>query len=105
MFELMPVSLEFLRGVLGILCIFFAHMAGRVLVDLRKGRVRQSRLIAWVLRTAACAVAVIFPRRAADAMAILVWIVAAAAFAAGMWTASRARKEEDLTKTIFPDEP
>jgi hypothetical protein len=100
----MPVSLEFLRGALGVLGIFFAHMAGRALVDYRRARVRQSRLIAWVIRAMVCAVAMIFPRRAVDIIALVVWILAAAAFAAGMWVSNRAKKEEDLTKVIFPED-
>lgn len=104
MFEGMPVSLEFLRGVVGVLCIFFGYMAGRVFPDYRKGRVRSSRLTAWILRTALCAAAMLFPQRAVDAIAVIVWISAVAAFRAGVWTAARARKEEDLTKVIFPDQ-
>ena len=99
----MPVSIEFLRGVLGVLSLFFAHMAGRAMVAVRNGRARQSRLIAWTLRTVVCAAAVMFPRRALDTAVFTVWALAVAAFAAGVLLASRVRKEEDLTR-IFPDE-
>lgn len=101
----MLVSIEFLRGVLGLFALFFAFVAGRVLADFRRGRVKQSRLTAWILRLLVCAAAMIFPRRAVDAVAIGVWTGAVLLFAVGFWTASRPRKEEDLTHTIFPDEP
>jgi hypothetical protein len=101
----MPVSFGFLRGVLGLFALFFAFVAGRVLADFRRGRVKQSRLTAWILRTLVCSTAMIFPRRAVDAVAIAVWASAVLLFAVGFWSASRPRKEEDLTHTIFPDEP
>jgi hypothetical protein len=105
MFEVMPVSMEFLRGVVGVLSLLFAYMAGRTLVAFRKGRAKQSALIGWMIRTAVCAFGVIFPQRAVDAQVIVVWALAAATFAAGMWAASRQKKPEDLTRAIFPDEP
>ena len=90
--------------MIGVFCLLFAHMAGRVLVDFRKGRTKQSRLIAWLLRTVVCAAAMIFPRRTVDNVAIVVWLLAAVSFAAGVWAASRSKKEEDLSRSIFPDE-
>jgi hypothetical protein len=99
----MPVSLEFLRGVLGLFSVLFAHMAGRVLVDVRRGRVKQSRFTAWVLRALVCAAAMIFPMRAVDRVAIAVWVLDIIAFGAGVWVASRARPAEDLSRTIFPE--
>ena len=101
----MPHSIEFLRGVLGLFALFFAFVAGRVLADFRRGRVKQSRFTAWILRTMVCAAAMIFPRRSVDAIAIMVWAGAVLLFAVGFWSASRPRKEEDLTDTIFPGEP
>lgn len=98
----MPVSIEFLRGVLGVFALFFAFVAGRVLADFRRGRVKQSRLTAWILRMLVCSAAIIFPRRAVDALAIAVWAGAVLLFAVGFWSASRPRKEEDPTDTIFP---
>ena len=40
----MPASLEFLRGLLGILSIFFAHFFGRTIVKVSKGRERRRPL-------------------------------------------------------------
>lgn len=97
----MPVPLEFLRGVLGVLCVFFAHMAGRGVVAVRTGRGKLSRLYAWILRAVVCAAALIF-RHPVDLVVMALWGLAAMAFAAGLWVASRPRKDEDLTSVIFP---
>jgi hypothetical protein len=96
----MPVPFEFLRGVLGILCIFFAHMAGRSAAAVRRGRQRPRRLYAWIIRTVLCAGALLF-RSSLDGIALAVYLVAALAAAAGWWDENRPRKEEDLTREIF----
>jgi hypothetical protein len=100
----MPVSLEFLRGVLGLIGAGCAFMMGYSAAAVRKGWQKRSRLYGWTVRTAACMVAVAIRHRV-DATAIVVWTAAAAAFALGFWNASRPRKEEDLVSAIFPDEP
>jgi len=82
MVRVMPVSFEFLRGVVGVLCVFFAHMAGRSAAAVPRGQQKISRLYGWVLR---------------------VWAVSGVAFAAGWWEVSRAKKSEDLTRQIFPE--
>ena len=94
--------LEFLRGLLGLMCVLFAHMAGRSSVATRKGWQPRSRLVAWVLRAVVCAVAVGF-RHPADAIAIAVWLLGAAAFGAGAWIVARQKPPEDLAGSIFPD--
>ena len=98
----MPVSLEFLRGALGMLCVLFAHMAGRSGTAVRKGQQKVSRLYAWLLRALVCAIGVAV-RHPLDAIDIGVWALSAAAFAMGWWDASRAKKTEDLTRQIFPE--
>jgi hypothetical protein len=98
----MPVSLEFLRGVLGVLCVFFAHMAGRSAGAVRQGRQKLSRLYGWALRTVLCGAIMVF-RHEVDSIALGVWGFAVIAFAIGMWDVSRARKQEDLTHEIFPE--
>jgi len=99
----MPASLEFLRGVLGVLCVMFAHMAGRSGAAVHKGQQKVSRLYGWILRTLACAAGV-WLRRPLDAIDIGVWTLALAAFAVGWWDAARQKKSEDLTREIFPQE-
>ncbi len=96
----MPASLEFLRGVLGVLCVLFAHMAGRSGASVRKGRQKVSRLYAWVLRATVCGVGVGL-RHSLDAIDLGVWVLGAAAFAVGWWDASREKKAEDLSREIF----
>jgi hypothetical protein len=100
----MPVSMEFLRGVLGLIGAGCAYMMGRSAAAVRKGWQKRSRLYGWTIRTAACMVALMI-RHPLDATDLVVWAAAAAAFALGFWNASRPRKEEDLVSTIFPDEP
>jgi len=97
------MSFEFLRGVLGVLCILFAHMAGKSAVGVRKGQQKISKLYGWALRAAACGGALAL-RHSLDTVAMAVWILAAAAAAAGWWLGSQApAKPEDLTHQIFPE--
>ena|SRR5687768_10165191 len=98
----MPVPTEFLRGVLGVLCLFFAHMAGRTAAAVRQQRQKASRLYGWVLRTIICAAIVVF-RHEVDGIAMAVWGLAILTFAAGMWDVSRNKQEPDLTREIFPE--
>ena len=97
---MMPI--EFFRGVLGVLCIFFAYMTGRVLPAFRKGQLKPSRFYGWLLRTMVCALAVVI-RHWVDSLAIGVWVLAAAAFALSFRGASREKPPEDLTRQIFPE--
>ena len=94
----MPVSLEFLRGVLAVFAVLFAHLAGRSAVAVRRGSQKLSKFYAWVLRTLAVAVA-LSVRHPIDATILGVWLVALIAFAVGWWDAARPRKVEDLTIT------
>ena len=96
--------MEFLRGLLGFLGMAAAFMAGRSAVAVRKGWQKPSRLYGWAIRTAVCVVAVAF-RNPVDTVDLIVWGLAALAFAAGMWSALHQKPPEDLTRQIFPDEP
>jgi hypothetical protein len=96
------VPFAFLRGLLGGLCVLFAHMAGRTWMGVRKRRVRPARFYAWLLRTAACAGVLAF-RNPLATLTIVVWILSAAAFAAGAWAISRERPPDDLTHDMFPE--
>ena len=100
----MPVPIEFMRGVLGLLCLFFGHMAGRSAAAVRDGRHKVSRLYAWIIRTVVCGAALLF-RHEVDMVVIGVYALAAASFAAGWWLEQRPKPEaEDLTHEIFPDD-
>jgi len=99
----MPASFEFLRGVLGVIGIGCAFMAGRSMIAVRRGWIKLSRFYGWLLRTAVCLFAVGI-RHVVDIEDIVIWAVAVAAFGAGAWNMSRSKAEEDLTHTIFPDQ-
>jgi hypothetical protein len=99
----MPVPVEFLRGVAGVLSLFFAYMAGRSFTGVRKGRVRLSRFYAWLFRLILCVLA-LSVRHNIDTIAIAVWTLDAVLFVAGVWEGGREKKAEDLTHEIFPDE-
>jgi len=95
--------MEFLRGVLGLLGVACAGMTGRTAAAIRKGWQKPTRLYAWVIRTVLCLAAVAF-RYSLDIVDILVWALAAVAFTFAFWSTSREKPQEDLTRTIFPDE-
>src|ERR1017187_1573245 len=100
----MPVSMEFLRGVLGLIGAGYAYMMGRSAAAVRKGWQKRSRLYGWTIRTAACMVALMI-RHPLDAPGRGGGGAGAAFFAWGFWNASRPRKEKALVSPIFPDEP
>ena len=93
---------EFLRGVIGMIGLGCAYMAGRSLVMFRKGWHKIGKLYGWIIRATVCLLAVAF-RHDIDAVAIGVWAAAAALFAAGYWSASHTKPPEDLTHEIFPE--
>ena len=103
MLKIMPVSLEFMRGILGFIGIGCAFMLGRSVIAVQRGWQKQSKLIGWVIRVLLCLGVVAF-RHFVDAADIVVWSLSAIAFGTGLWESSRPKKEEDLTKTIFPNE-
>jgi hypothetical protein len=98
----MPVPTEFLRGVVGVIALGCAYMAGRSLVAVRKGWQKVSTLYGWVIRMTVCLAAVAF-RHSVDIVDIAIWVLAAAAFAGGCWSSSHQKPPEDLTHEIFPE--
>jgi hypothetical protein len=102
MLEPVVVSLEFLRGVLGILGLACAYMAGRSLVAVRRGWQKMGSLYGWLIRLMVCLAAVAF-RHSIDTIDWAVWAMAALAFTAGAWQAGHRKPAEDLTRQIFPD--
>ncbi len=98
----MPASLEFLRGLLGILSIFFAHFFGRTMVKVAKGRERKRPLYTWGLRMTLSTAGVCY--LGVDRMAIIVLVLEAVAFGLGWWDESRPKHQDDLTRTMFPDD-
>ena len=102
MVRVMPVSFEFLRGVLGVLGIFFAHLAGRSGAQVRKGQQKVIKFYGWLIRAAACLV-VVSIRHELGVLDVAIWVLSAAAFALGWWDVTRAKPPEDLTQQIFPE--
>jgi hypothetical protein len=103
MFEnVMPVSMEFLRGVLGLFGVACAYMTGRSVAAVRRGWQKLPRLYGWIIRAVLCLGAVAF-RYPLDSVDILVWTLSAVAFAVAFWATSREPPREDLTSTIFPE--
>jgi hypothetical protein len=100
----MPVSFEFLRAVIGLIGVGCAFMLGRTAAAVRKGWQKPTRIYGWVIRMAACMVAVAI-RHPLDRTAILVWAVSAVFAALGFWRTLHIRQAEDLVSKIFPDEP
>lgn len=98
----MPGSIQFLRGVLGVIAVGSAFMAARAYVAARKGWGRQTAVTGWLIRTVLCLAGVIF-RHGVDVLDIAVWVLMLAAVVGGWWITSRPHVEEDLTHTIFPD--
>ncbi len=94
------VSMEFLRGVLGVLAIFFSHLAGRSGARVRRGTQKITGFYSMLARVALCVTGVSI-RHPLEAMDIIIWVLCAAAFALGWWDASRARPDEDLAKEMF----
>jgi len=101
--KLMPVSLEFMRGILGFIGIGCAFMLGRSIVAVRRGWQKQSMLVGWAVRLLLCMAAVFF-RHPIDAADIGVTGLAIIACSFGAYQTAHQKKEEDLTKTIFPAE-
>jgi hypothetical protein len=96
----MPVPLDILRGALGLLCIFFAHFLGRSIVRVRRGAQRPRHLYGWLIRMLVTG-GVILWRQGLDRIAIVVFLLAAASLALGVWEEQRPKKQEDLSKQIF----
>jgi len=100
----MPVPIDFMRGLIGVIGIGCAYMLARSIVSLRKGQVRISNLYSWLIRMTLCMAAVWYTARGGvDSADLAIWALAAVAFATGYWDASRVRKHEDLTHEMFPD--
>src|SRR5262249_41370512 len=96
----MPVSIEFIRGVLGVIALGCVFMAARTIVGVRRRWYKVSRLYGWIVRAVLCLVGIAY-RHPVDTVEIAIWSVSVVAFAGGYWDATRVRKAEDLTDQIF----
>ena len=98
----MPVSIEFMRGVLGALSLFFAHFLGRAAVNFSRGLQRKRSFYSWLLRYVVTVAAVCW--RGVDRMAIIFLALSVVSLGVGVWDERRPKKDEDLSRTIFPPE-
>lgn len=98
----MPVSLEFLRGLVGGISIFFAHFLGRSIVLVSKGKQGRRPLYTWAFRYALATAAVCY--HGVDLLAIVVLAAGAVTLALGIWDERRPKKQEDLAKMMFPED-
>jgi hypothetical protein len=98
----MPVSLEFLRGLLGAISLFFAHFLGRTIAQTSKGKARRRPLFTWTLRYTLSICAVLY--RGVDRLAIIFLALGVVLFALGWWDEWRPKHEEDLTRKMFPED-
>ena len=96
-----PIAL--LRGLLGLIGLGSAFMAGRTMAAVRKGVVSATSHYAWMVRAVVCLAALSF-RHSPDAVLMGVWALAAAAFAGGWWQAAHQKPPEDLSQNIVPDD-
>src|SRR5436190_5084923 len=96
------VPMDFIRGVLAFLCLFFGHMGGRSAALVSKGRQKPTRLYTWILRIVACSWAITI-RHPVDSLVLAIWGAELLAFGAGYWMALHQKPPEDLTHEIFPE--
>jgi hypothetical protein len=96
------VPMEFIRGVLALLCLFFGHMGGRAAAAVAKGRQPQHRVFTWIVRMLLASGALVF-RHPIDTLVIAVWALELAFFGAGYWLVVNQKPPEDLTHEIFPE--
>jgi type IV secretory pathway VirB2 component (pilin) len=97
------MSYGIIRWILGVFCILFAPAFGRSVIRFQQGRERQSKLIAWALRTIVTGAVVAF-RDGFDRTTIVVYSLAILFFAAGAYYEWRPRHEDELEKVMFPRE-
>jgi uncharacterized membrane protein len=96
----MPIPLDMLRIVLGVLCLFFAHFLGRSIVRVRRGQQRSRHVVGWLLRTLITVGGVLW-NRGVDTIAIVIFTLSASSLVIGAWDEQRPKKQEDLTRQMF----
>jgi hypothetical protein len=95
----MVATYAFLSGMMGVLGIFFAHLAGRSGAQVQKRTEKRIRFYGWMIRAAGCEmVPVLYPL---GKMNFVIWSLAVAAFVLGWWGVARTKPDEDLSKEMF----
>jgi hypothetical protein len=93
--------MELLRGLLALIGIGSAFMAGRTMAAVRQGLLKPGRHYAWMVRAVVCLAALSF-RHSPNALMIGAWALSFAAFAGGWRYASHPQPPEDLSREIVP---
>src|SRR5689334_21221898 len=96
------VPMEFIRGVLALLCLFFGHMGGRAAGAVAKGRQPGRRLFTWIVRMVLASGALLV-RHPIDTLVLAVWGLELALFGARYWLVVNQKPPEDLSHEIFPE--
>ena len=96
------LPIEFIRGVLGLLCLFFGYMGGRAAAAVSKGQAPGRRLFTWIARMLVCSFALTI-RNPIDTLVIGVWVLELAVFGLGYWAVLNQKPPEDLSHEIFPE--
>lgn len=96
-----PEQLQFVRIVLLLLAVLFAHFLGRVIARLRLQKQPYTKAATWFLRTVVALGGVAWIR-GFDRTTIVALALCAIAVAAGMWIETRPRKVEEVH--LFPDD-
>jgi hypothetical protein len=96
------LPVEFVRGVLGLLCLFFGYMGGRAAAAVSQGRAPGRRLFTWIVRMLICSFGLVI-RSPIDTLVIAVWTLELAVFGLGYWTVLHQKPPEDLSHEIFPE--
>ena len=100
----MPQRVFLLRIALGLMCIVFAHLLGRSISKKERPRKRAMRTSSWAIRTLLAGGVLLWPY-GVDWLAGGAYALAVASCAFGFYLVLRPKKvEEDLTRTMFPDE-
>ena len=96
------IPVEFVRGALGLLCLFFGYMAGRAAAGYSKGLVIGRRVFTWIVRMVLASWIIVY-RSQIDTIAIAIWVAELALFGLGYWMVLNQKPPEDLTHEIFPE--
>jgi hypothetical protein len=99
----MQVPLYFLRGFLGLLCIFFAHFLGRSVAGRSRFRIPTSKVLTWFLRAGVTGLAVTW-HAGFDWLTLTVLALATLSAVLGFYVEWRPKRQEDLSKVMFPKE-
>ncbi len=98
----MPVSTQFLRLFLAVICVFCAHFLGRAAARRIVLHSREPHLLRWSLRTLATAAGAMW-HGPHDPLSLAMGGLAAVSAAAGFYVEQKPKKiEEDLTDVMFP---